>query len=476
MNDKDQSAVANGTGVALTPEQLARKAEAEVATAEAKARQAQAEADDAENSSAKTAADARKTAADAVKTEHENADHEDPSAKAQREAASAEAVAKAEKEAAEARRAVLSALIPDFGSVDKSTIEVKDGPALKASALMYQALQPAAATVADQLIKVQGIGSAKVLVTSDADLASADAVYRDVSTGIDQLIAAATKLIADTAPDQRDLVPVTDFVAAIASAVPGVLSLLTAHRTLTTASVAVSDLAASAAVAGALKARDEAKDMTVVHDDFRLVPGAGVYTSNTTLSDRRQTLNGRKIELTTDKSVEDANLAAANAAKAAVQKLIKAVKGTVPPDLEQRLHDAERDVAEATNALARLSLLLGLIDGLMSSIDQYVVALRTVPASGGRSPLATAALHEQLHAEGGYNHVLLVKAQPGQAEQLIDNRPLWFADRFSTVVDVTLTYMLIRATDSAVETAGSATKTATARGRIGDKPTITFGS
>jgi hypothetical protein len=114
------------------------------------------------------------------------------------------------------------------------------------------------------------------------------------------------------------------------------------------------------------------------------------------------------------------------------------------------------------------------------------LAIRTVPTGGKRSPLTTAALFELLHPGPGgqtapsgnapqthkLTHVLLVKSQAGTAAETIDNKPLWFEDHFSTIVDVSITYMLIQATDSEIVDADTVTVTAAAHGTIGEKPAI----
>ena len=257
-----------------------------------------------------------------------------------------------------------------------------------------------------------------------------------------------------------------DVVGTIASAVPAVLSLLSGHRTLSTTAVTPSDLAAAAAVAGAMKA--EASATMVAHDDFRLVPGGGVYTLSGTVSLKRQQLVARKIGLGDMKNNLEAELATAKAELETVQK-----ETPPPPDQAQRIEAAKRTIYGLQRQLTEIELRAGLIDSLLTATDAFTSTIRAVPASGRRSPLASAALHEQLH-EGtpGYTHVLLVKTQTGQAQQILDNRPLWWHDRFSTVVNVSITYMLIEASTSAIVAAGTETAIQSAHGLIGYRPTI----
>lgn len=322
------------------------------------------------------------------------------------------AQAKADKDAAEARREQLTALVPDLSKVTDSTMTIKDGPALQSAVLTYRALQEAAETVAAAVKSTAQNETRRILLTSDADLATADAVYHDVTVGIAQLEKAAETLLAST-----DAAFVADTMATLAAAVPATLSLLSAHRTVSTAAVTVSDLAAAAAVAGALTT-----DSTdVIHDTFRLVPTDSVFQKFKQLGKMRQLLVERKLKL------------------------------------------------EGQENAANEKVRLGLIDGVITAIDTFSAAIRTVATNAKRSPLASAALYEQLHCEQNkFSHVLLIKAEGGQAQQTTDNRPFWFKDKFSTFVDVNLLYFLIETPSSKIIKAGTVNATATTRGTIGE--------
>ena len=131
---------------------------------------------------------------------------------------------------------------------------------------------------------------------------------------------------------------------------------------------------------------------------------------------------------------------------------------------------------QSTNAAVRI----GMIDSVVSAIDTFLVAIRAVPQGAKRNALASADLHELLHAAAGsddagaegFSHVLLVKAQAGQINQLLDNKPLFLADKFSVIADVTVTYMLIQSSNSRVATAGTVTGTVRGYGKIGEAPKI----
>jgi hypothetical protein len=252
---------------------------------------------------------------------------------------------------------------------------------------------------------------------------------------------------------------------AVASAIPAVLSLLSAHRTLSSAAVTASDLAAVAAVAGAMRTQST----TIVHDDFRLVPGGGVYTLAANASAKRQELAAQKIALGDKKSEFAAEFAQAKAELEALEK-------TKPPTSQAQRLEAEKKVFGAQQHLDEIDVRLSVVDSLLTTADLFLSTIRTVPAAGRRSPLATAALHEQLHGGDNsnkkYTHVLLVKTQAGQAQQILDNRPLWFHDKFSTAVEVSVTYMMIATSSSAIVAAGTESCVESAHGSIGDAPKL----
>lgn len=396
---------------------LKRAQEAQVAKVEADALEAKAKADkavaDARGAEAELAEDAR--VADAVRREK---------------------IAKADQAAAAARREQLSALLPDLSKVKDSVLTRKDGPPIAGVPLTFGALKKVAEAIARCITDALGVGStsARVLLTADADLATADGVYRDVSTGIMELEAAADRLLSPPTARAAVVAPamVEATIGVLAGAVPAVLSLLSGQRTLSTAPVTLSDLAATAAVAGALRSK-AGPGMALVHQDFRLVPDTGVYAAAARLQAKRQELGAAKAR-------------------------------------------AEAEPAPGAAAQARI----GQLAGLCAAIDTFTAAIRAVPEGARRSALATAALCEQLHHDGAaggagrFSHVVLVKGQEGQSQELVDNRPLWFKDRFSTTVDVSVTYLLLECGGSTILAAGTETATATAYGQVGEAAKINF--
>ena len=435
----------------------------------------------------KAEADARAAEATARKAEAEAADVESPTAQQARDAKNLLAVAEAEQKAAGARQQQLSALIPDLSKVKDSTVEVstvevsKDGPAIGGSSLTFGALADAAKAIVAHIDDPPADGW-RILVTSDQDLASPDSLYQEVRLGLTQLAKAADQLVeaADKLLRQKtdkSEVRVRHFGAetggaAVAAALPHVLSLLSAERSVTTASVTVTDLAAVTAVAGALQAKLGDR-VVVVHADFRIIVPGRIHTASDLVATKRQELVGRKLALADRKSAIDAELALAKIEEKDAEKALADAdpKAAPHPDLDTRLDNARELVVGFMQQSSDAAVRLGLVESLISSIDAFSAAIRVIPAGGRRSPLATAALLDQLHegATSQFTHVLLVKAQPAQSAYLTDDRPLWFKDKFSTIVEVNVTYMLIATNDSRVVRAGTATATAAAYGDLGSE-------
>ena len=458
----------------------ARRADAEVAAAVAKA-QADARQSDAT---------ARKADAEATKQARDTAEHAGATAQAKREAVERKETAEANKAAAAARRDQLATLIPDISKVEPSKLNVSDGPAFAASPLTYRALQRAANTVCEQM--AAAVKTKRVLVTSDEDLATPDATYWDVRTNLKELVTSADVLLkeldaAKTAGlvETAALAPVIDAAAAVAAAIPSVLSLFSADRTLRSAAVTVNDITAAAAVTGALTASTNAnKPTSVVHDDFRLLPGTtaerpergkvpeGIYDLSASINHRRTELRVERLVVVERKADTDENLKTNASAVAAAEK---GLKDAEPADKEAKGKDVD-DLRKARAGLeskaARDEARLAAIDAVLTGLDAFAAAVRTVPSGAKRSPLATAALHEQLHTGRKFDVVLLARAEAGQTQQVVTNKPLWFRDRFATIVDVGITYMLISVTDSSILAAGTAPGTATATGKLGDSISI----
>jgi hypothetical protein len=431
-----------------------------------------------EEEAKKAAADARTAEATAAKTEHELAELESPLAKEKREAEDKKAIAEAEKATATAQQGQVTALLPDLSKVERGSLAVDDAQALFGSALAQRALTAAAKTVATEAGEaLKDKGGWRILVTSDAQLATTDSVYLDVSTGLDQLTTAATRVLAETSPGRvASMVAMTPFAAAaaIATALPGALSLLSAHRTLSSASVTVGNLAAAAATAGALTKLEEPSG-EVVHDDVRTLPSGGpVHAKLSALDQHRQDLIGRKIALEDEKA---RTTKAITVLEESVKDLAKKVEATEPgqkPALQVELDRQKEELANHRQRLSESTVRIGLVDSVTAAIDTFTTSLRTIAEGATRSPLATAVLREQLHPapETGqwpprFTHVMFVQAEPGSTQQVINDRPLWLKDKFSAMGIVNVTYMLVELPGSEIRAAGSASGKAVVKGTIG---------
>lgn len=249
-----------------------------------------------------------------------------------------------------------------------------------------------------------------------------------------------------------------------------VLSLLSAERSLTTKAVTVTDLAAAAAVAGAIVSKRGEK-VAVVHDDFRLVATGAVQQAAVRVGQKRIDLVARKLELMSRKTDLEADL---EIAKAKLKDAEKAVDDAQPKPGDAALarrNTARNGVADVRRQAQMITVRLSLVESLLATIDAFVAAIRVVPTGGRRTPLATAALYQALHdtSDTGLTHVLLIKAQPGQSAQLTSDKPLMFADKFSVMVEVNVTYILITVATSWVVKSGTATALAMAHGNLGDE-------
>jgi hypothetical protein len=447
------------------------------------AQKAQAEAEKAQADAAKAKAEARSAEAKARKDEREVADNETDAARRRRDAETSKATAEADKDAATARQGQLAALIPDVSKVDRGTLEGKGDQALFGVSLALSALDAAATTVAGAVTAALGSRRWRMLVTSDAALATSDAAYVDVVTGLDQLNEAAKHLIEDTAPARATRLTGTplDVVAALATAVPPVLSLLSARRTVTTALVSVTDLAAAAAVAGALKPAPP--QGVVVHDDVRLLPEGMLRVNLAKLSDRRQKLTARKIALEDAEARSTAELGTSREAAKVLQLRVDAADEATKPTLQAQLYTALEGVRQLEAQVTGGDVRIGLIDSILAAIDAFTASLYTIGPNAERSPLALAAMREQLHVgtpvadqdqEGPwFTHVLLVKGAGGSTQQIVEDRPLLAKDQFSVVATASITYILLETAGSAVLAAGNASGSAEAHGTVGKRFAIT---
>lgn len=356
-------------------------------------------------SETKSEAEARAAAIDADRKKAEFEEWEKEAERRQR--TSEAATAKAESEAAVARDDRWKGLVPDLKDLDLGKTDVSGDGVILGGSLSLLALKSAAEKVAAAIAgKVE---NQSVLVTSEVDLAGADAAYRGVSSAIDELTGAATQLLdVLTGPNEAAVSGLLTIAAQIA---PAVLRAAAARRTLAVHATAADDLAAATAVMGALLAQDKAPQ--VWHEDFRLLP------DESSIETRLADLTKKKFEL---------------------MRLSENIEG---------------GPKETVKSFA-------------SGVDAFLTAITKVPEGATRSALTNARIKESLRTNQ-ISRVLLVKGVSGSASRLVNDRPFWFKDKFSVLATAGINYVLVEKATGQVVAAGSACGAGVAHGEIGER-------
>jgi hypothetical protein len=462
--------------------------QAAIDTARANADKARFDALKAEADAEKAAADARSAAAKASTDERDAAQAESALGQKQRDAASRQKIAEAEKAASTAQAERIATYLPDLSKVKRGKLDLEKAELpLFAGALENRALTEAAIEVATSVKTVEELTEdSRILVTSDAELAASHAAYLEVMGGLDQIDTAATGLLAELAapgeavPEHEEaepkvraeFAPVAAIAQAVATVLPGALSLFSAHRAVATSETTVEDLEAAAAVAGQLVGWKP----TIVHDGFRLLVDGPLRRKLEQLNTHRQNLVSRQLAFGDEKARVTEDLALAKAELEAAKADLK----ESPKDqaAKQQVRTSTGDVADAERKLAHAELRLGLVVSAIEAIDAFSNSLTEVPEGAVRSPLTLATMREHLQAApewkqdtkpSHFTHILLVKGNGGSTTQVIDDRALWMADRFASVGTARITYMLIESTSSAVLAAGDASGAAKASGKLSRK-------
>ena len=195
----------------------------------------------------------------------------------------------------------------------------------------------------------------------------------------------------------------------------------------------IDDTSVRAEVAGALS---DAHDVHL--DDFRLVPQDGVVRRDAVLMSHRDEAFRRKL------AADAATVAAAQA------------------------DDQANAAAHAAQAAE--------LDELVKAIDAFRTAIHAVPPGGSRSPLASAALYEQIHAPEGdadrYAAILFVKSGGGSVDQVIEDRKLRRAT-VDILGSAVISYWVIKPGDSVVCAAGSVAGRSRLHGTVGGTIEVT---
>ena len=351
-----------------------------------------------------------------------------PGAVANRAAQQRADTAQAEKSLTDSSLGQFAGAVPDLSKVNTGSTTVDAGTQLFGSALALQALgQASHDAAADIAARIPDKGK-YLLVTTEADLASTDAMYAQVEDCLQQLLQAALALTAppvfESAPEtagagataHRESI-VAAGVGIAAAALPAVVSLFSANRKISGASVSADDLQAVIGVAAAM-ARQQ-PPLKVLMDDFRTVDRTGrISDLLDKVNAERLALAGRKAELTGSASPED-------------------------------------------------SPSLALVSQVTSAIDAFLASILAVPGGATRSAYTSAILRERLH-DGSIDCVVLVKGVGGSTAQVVNDRPLWFKDKFTTIASAGLSWLLVAVDDGAVIAGGSKVSTLEITGTIGE--------
>jgi hypothetical protein len=430
---------------------------------QAKREQALAEAEKAKADAEKAKADALKAAVDAAKAQREEAEATGTLGRRQREAETRKAIAEANKSEFDSQQARVAALIPDLSKATVPELKVSGDQALFSSKVTRQALGNAAQALAKELTpSLPAKGTGRVLLTSVDDLASLDGVYVEVDHGLTMLHTAADAML----PQQRGVVPVAA-AAAVASALPGLISFFAPNRSLSSHAMSLDDHVVLAEIAGHLAGAHD-----VMLADFRTVPEDGVVRRDLELMEKR----GKLLD---EKTRADIDRAEAEADKAAKQVALDAILNKYKENLQDPA--AQREISGATAARDHAAKVLVQkagevvqLEDLVKGIDSFRTAIHTVPSGGARSPVVTAALYEALHQEGTgrFAGVLFVKSGGGSIDQLIDDRKLR-KDRFDLLGSATIAYWLIDPGNSLIVASGTAAGSTRLQGTVGGTLTVT---
>jgi hypothetical protein len=367
----------------------------------------------------KARAEAAKAEAEAKRAEQELDEWNTALSQRRKEEESRSAIVKSQQ-ASTAQASQFSQLVPDLSKVNTGETKVTGDQAIQGSALALRALEKVAVEVADTIIFATKGSDCTMLVTSELDLATSDALFLEVRAGLQELEAAAAALLA---PEEAVIsspfegLPALGVVGTLSAAIPSALSLLAAHRSITTHTINSDDMSAVIAVCGALAS----KGATVMHDQFRVLAEGEIHSNLERVRMSRQGLIQMKLELS--RATDD------------------------DPDRKLRVE---------------------LISALITAIDSYLTTISSASSAGQRSALTNAILREVLHdADSARRFVVLVKGYGGSSAQLVNDKPFWFKDEFSIVASMGISYLLVDAENGRVAAGGSRSGTVMAAGKIG---------
>lgn len=403
----------------------------------AELKKAQADADLAKANAAKADADAAKAELERAKLEKENAEWEEGVANRKRTAAAeleAKQIANDEKRLANegTQRSWISEIGPDLTKVDRGKTEGADKP-LFTTVLATRALEAAARHVAQTIFPGEQAVIGKVVLTTDDSLLDRLAVRAGVLLQIkvsQELLAYVLNSVPEAQADSEDgtgagstaelgpLVLATGIASAAAKTIPGLLSLISANRTLAAGDVTQDAYVTMVAVAGALLTRKFPP--SVLLDETRLLHGG------TQVEQDFQALQLRCQDLAMQVSL---------------------------------FADDERDVAVAWSTKAKTTL---------EVVQGTITALTKVDEKAVLSPLMTAASQE-LFADQSVKHIVVIKPAGASTVQLMSDRPLNMKDPIDIRTTAAIAFVHIDSASSRVQRAGVKTGESRISGYIGGK-------
>lgn len=323
----------------------------------------------------------------------------------------------------DSQRTAIKDMVPDLSKVDRGSTTVPEGSTVFQALLGGRALQSAASKLIPVVKGSTGLGDDyRLLVTTDLDLATRDADYLSLVKQLDHFRSLIDQFRdSPSKADARELIAPFSVAAAAAQSLPGLLSLISAKRTITSVSSTVDEDVAMIAAAGVLAGAD-AEGLVIV-DRARLLDADGPAQQCW-------------VNLQT-----------------ACHQLFDLLR-----DEEAKEHpDADR-LAEGKS--------------LLKTCEAALTAMASVPEGARMSALARAASQEALHSNE-FGGVLIVKGGAASSTQLVDDRPLRFGDPFSVVTTATICYLLIdHRNGSKLLGGGLVHGTAQIHGKIGSELTL----
>jgi hypothetical protein len=163
--------------------------------------------------------------------------------------------------------------------------------------------------------------------------------------------------------------------------------------------------------------------------------------------------------------------------QAEVDDLTKTLDGLAPSDpkyndLKTELQNAMTARDASANATAAAAADVGVMTDLQTSIDTFLTAIHTVPASGSRSAYTLASLRQDLHSGDPATRVVYISASGGSSDQLLEHRSFLFKDKFESIASVSVSYWVLDPGNGTIIAAGNAGGTARLKGSIGGTITV----